>query len=335
MAAPPPAFRPPAALTPLIRTPPRWRAFRPLAAALALAALCTGVLPDLAHAHGPPTPLNFWGAFGRRVGRCQRIIGRAAAVCALRAWDAQRDCMLTTLNGGTCDEGATDAAIEAARLDAVDTVDDGCTDQQALTLVFLGKSEAEQDVIRFCRQLEDAAVSAVFRPLQGDAPASAVVRRCVASASLATTKLLRRSFDSRQQLLDRIAVQSFAPARKQVMLAESTAAIGSHAAALQLGMAGTCSNADFTEVYGWDTPTFLSLIATRADCLAGLTYAQGCTPGPGTPDPENPCPRADGVVCPPLVCGNGMVEADALREEECDDGNLTPGDGCSATCTRE
>jgi cysteine-rich repeat protein len=301
----------------VIRIPTRASAFRPLAGALVLAALCTGLLPDPAHAHGPPTPLNFWGAFGRRVGRCQRIIGRAAALCALRAWDARRECMLTTMQGGTCDEDATDAAIEAARLDAVDTVDDGCTDQQALMLVFLGRFEAEQDVIRFCRQLEDAAASAVFRPLAGDAPASPLVRRCVASAALATTKLLRRSFDARQQLLDRIAVGSFAPARKQAMLAESTTAIGSHAAALRLTTAATCSDGDFTAVYGRDTPTFLSLIASRADCLAGTTYAQG------------------GVVCPSPVCGNGMLEGDALREEECDDGNLTPGDGCSATCAHE
>ena len=301
----------------MIRIPTRWRALRPLTAALVLAALCTVLHADLVHAHGAPTKLDFWGAFGRRVGRCQRIIGRAAAVCALRAWDAQRTCMLTAMNGGTCDEEATDATIEAARLDAVDTVDDGCTNAQALTLVFLGKFEAEQDVIRFCRQLEDAAVSAVFRPLAGNAPAAPVVRRCVASAALATTKLLRHAFDSRQQLLDRIAVGSFAPARKQAMLGASTAAIGGHAETLRLGMTDTCPVEDFIDVYGADTPTFLALIASRADCLAGTTYAQG------------------GVLCPAPVCGNGMVEGNALSEEECDDANLTPGDGCSATCTRE
>jgi cysteine-rich repeat protein len=294
-----------------------WRAFRLLSAALALIALGMTLRPDPAHAHGPPTPLDFWGAFGRRVGRCQRIIGRAAAVCALRAWDAQRACQLTAMNGETCDEDATDAAIEAARLGAVDRVDEGCTDQQALTLVFLGRFEAEQDVIRFCRQLEDAAASAVFLPLQAGTPAPAAARRCVAAAALATTKLLRHSFDSRQQLLDRIALRSFAPARKREMVAASTAAIGRHVGALQAAMAESCSEADFDALYGRDTSTFLSLIASRADCLAGTTYAQG------------------GVVCPPPVCGNGMVEGDALRGEDCDDGNLTPGDGCSATCARE
>jgi cysteine-rich repeat protein len=301
----------------LISIPTNRRAFGLSAATLVVAALVAALPADLAHAHGPPTRLDFWGAFGRRVGRCQRIIGRAAAVCALRAWNAQRACMLTAMDGGSCDEDATDAAIEAARLDAVDTVDDGCTEQQALTLVFLGRFEAEQDVIRFCRQLEAAAVSAVFRPVPEAGRAPPVTRRCVAAAALATTKLLRRSFDSRQRLLDRIAIRSFAPARKQTMLAASTAAVASQTEALQLRIAETCSDADFSAVYGRDTPSFLSTVASRADCLAGTTYAQG------------------GVVCPPPVCGNGMVEGDALRDEECDDGNVTSGDGCSESCMRE
>jgi cysteine-rich repeat protein len=37
-------------------------------------------------------------------------------------------------------------------------------------------------------------------------------------------------------------------------------------------------------------------------------------------------------VCTALpVCGNGVIESG----EECDDDNLTVGDGCSATCTVE
>ena len=112
-------------------------------------------------------------------------------------------------------------------------------------------------------------------------------------------------------------MRPFAPARKQAMVRASTAAIGSHVGALQTRVAETCSEADFTALYGRDIATVLSLIASRADCLAGTTYAQG------------------GVVCPLPVCGNGMVEGDALRDEECDDGNLTPGDGCSAACMWE
>jgi len=44
-------------------------------------------------------------------------------------------------------------------------------------------------------------------------------------------------------------------------------------------------------------------------------------------------PGENGVNCPEdcAVCGNGVLEPG----EECDDGNIAPGDGCSATCTLE
>ena len=84
-------------------------------------------------------------------------------------------------------------------------------------------------------------------------------------------------------------------------------------------MAKGCSNDEFTAAYGRDAATFLGTIASRADCLAGGTYAQG------------------GVVCPLQVCGNGMLEIGSLTQidEECDDGNVIDGDGCSASCMRE
>jgi cysteine-rich repeat protein len=48
-------------------------------------------------------------------------------------------------------------------------------------------------------------------------------------------------------------------------------------------------------------------------------------------------PRASGspptfrLASLPLRCGNGVREGD----EECDDGNLRAGDGCSPFCTKE
>jgi cysteine-rich repeat protein len=281
--------------------------------AVAVAALCGLLIPAALHAHGVPTPLTFWGDFGRRIARCQRVIGRSAAVCGLRAWEARRACRLGTLRGLPCDEDAADAAVEAAHLAAGDAVANGCTEQQVVTLVFLGSYEAQSDVVRFCRELEAAAVSAVFLPVAGSAPPSPQVRACVDGAALATTKLLRRAFDSRQLLLDRIALEPFSPPRKQAMVAASTAAIGRDAATLADAMAPTCSADAFAATYGRSVATFLSQIASRADCLAGQTYAQG------------------GILCPAASCGNAMRESG----EECDDGNQSEGDGCSPTCTRE
>ena len=51
--------------------------------------------------------------------------------------------------------------------------------------------------------------------------------------------------------------------------------------------------------------------------------ANGCPPN--TPPPPPPPPP------PPVTCGNGAIDAG----EQCDDGNTTAGDGCSATCQNE
>jgi cysteine-rich repeat protein len=290
---------------------------RSIAAALLLGALCAVVLhPAPLHAHGMPISLDSWGAWGRRLARCQRVIARNAAVCALRAWEARRACRLSPLHGTPCDEDATDAAIEAARLAAVDAVTPACTDQQARLLLFLDRREAQLDVVTFCRELEDAVDSAVFLPVATDADLPPSARRCVESAALASTKLLRQAFDSRQRLLDRIAQRSLSTPRKHAMIAESDAAIERHSGALELELARACPPGAFAATYGRDPATFLATIANRADCLAGQTYAQG------------------GVICPAPVCGNGMREFRPLAEQS-DDGNLVAGDGCSATCRRE
>ncbi len=57
-----------------------------------------------------------------------------------------------------------------------------------------------------------------------------------------------------------------------------------------------------------------------ATCTVEAGY--GCVPAT-TPPP--------GSVCKKTVCGNGIKEGD----EQCDDGNLIPYDGCSPTCTIE
>lgn len=51
-----------------------------------------------------------------------------------------------------------------------------------------------------------------------------------------------------------------------------------------------------------------------------LTVFSGCNESPPTVEDEGPPPTP--------VCGDGIQAADEL----CDDGNLTPGDGCSAEC---
>lgn len=289
----------------------------PQAAAAALAALVLLAVPSLVRAHGDPASLDVWGApdFSRHTARCQRIIGRSAAVCALRSWQIRRDCWLGALHGTPCNRRAASRAIEPLRIAAVDAVTAGCTDQQTRTLRFNGLDEAFSDVVAFCRQLDEAAESATFLPIFADpAGAAAPAPACVEAAARAATKLLRRSFDSRQRVLDRIALIATPASAKRAMVHDSTAAIAGDSATLEAMLTPRCSPADFAQVYGRDPATFLTQITSRADCLSGQTYAQ------------------DGILCPAAQCANGMVEKPG---EDCDDGNLASGDGCSATCRDE
>ncbi|MDQ3036320.1 MAG: DUF4215 domain-containing protein [Myxococcota bacterium] len=72
--------------------------------------------------------------------------------------------------------------------------------------------------------------------------------------------------------------------------------------------------------------------------LLALASATGCSESHTTGDDAGISVMLDarmlpdGTVVPPgPVCGNGAVEA----MEQCDDGNVLPGDGCGATCVRE
>lgn len=312
-----PPYHPTASVPLHAPSPPKRYGLRHLlAVTLCLSALWVGFSPAPSYAHGAPIELAVWGAWGRRLARCQRIIARNAAACALRAWEARRACRLTTLSGGECDEDATDQVIEAARVEAVDHVGQSCTDQQVQQLMFLNRSEAQLDVVSFCRELEDAVDSAVFLPAQSTATVSPVGLRCIDAASLATTKLLRQAFDSRLSMLDRIAQQSFSPARKTAMVAASSATIAADASRLAQMLSTSCSDDEFVSIYGRGAVTLLGLIAGRADCLSGQAYAQG------------------GIICPAPQCGNGMREFRPVPED-CDDGNAVSGDGCSASCRLE
>jgi cysteine-rich repeat protein len=283
-------------------------------AAAVAAGLALLLAPAALSAHGVPTPLDYWGAFGRRVARCQRVIARNAAVCALRSWNIRSDCRLAQMHGIGCDSNAADAAIESVRTAAINSVGAACNEQQVATLVFLGTYEAESDAVTFCRELEAAAESVVFFPVTyGTTAPSPTAQRCIDATAQATTSLLHTGFESRQRLLDRIALESYSPADKHALLASSTAAIGEAADALAGLVTQSCTPTDFAATYAEDVHTLLAQIATRADCLAGQAYAQG------------------GILCPTPVCGNRMQE----HGEECDDGNQVDGDGCSAQCLRE
>ncbi len=253
---------------------------RPARGARALLLLLTLLVPPGAvYAHGMPIALTFWGDFPLPVANCQRVIGRAAAVCGLRVWRARRDCALAPLRGTACDQAATEAATETARLAAIDDVFGACTAMQLSILQFLDVHEAQTDVIRFCRELDEAATSLVLDPLAGVAPDD--LARCGAPIASATTKLFGMAFRSRQRVLDRIAASAVPARGKLPMVATSTTHIDATAARLAASIAPSCPDERFVAIYGRDAVDVLSAASARADCLAGNAYAQGSPALPG------------------------------------------------------
>jgi cysteine-rich repeat protein len=280
-------------------------------ALVAAVALCIAAAPHRADAHGPPVDLEDWGPFGNSNARCQRYIASSGAVCARRAWQLRRACLESELDGHGCDQTAVSDAIEALRIDAAGQVAANCTANQIMNIIFLSVFDAANDAVTICREVDTAALSAVTLPLPDDAAlATDEVRTCVRATADATTHLLHRAFRSRQWILNRISQKGYAPARKRAMAERSTASIARDVAKLTNAVTSVCPADAFQRTYGRDAETFLTRIASRGDCLAGRTYAQGT------------------IVCPPAECGNGMREPG----ERCDDGNTIAGDGCSSRC---
>lgn len=287
---PPPASRP----------APAWRR------ALLLALLA---LPTAADGHGAPVELAFWGHFPLPVARCQRAIGRAAAVCGLRVWRIRRDCALAPLRASACDPTTADAVVAAARVAALDDVSTACPSAALTTLQFLDLRDAQGDVIRFCRELEAVTASLLLDPLASTPTRHAA---CAARVAWASTRLLASAFRSRQRALDRIASSPLTARAKAAVVSESSAAIARATAALAASVTAGCPDGGVRGLFLRDATDLLSSVGLRADCLAGAAYAQGA------------------IVCPPSVCGNGIPEGG----EDCDDGNTRDGDTCSAGCRR-
>ena len=75
----------------------------------------------------------------------------------------------------------------------------------------------------------------------------------------------------------------------------------------------------------------LTITAPAQVCGNGVVEsAEACDDGAANSDTEADACRTD---CTLPVCGDGVI--DTGKGERCDDGNTTPGDGCSATCGLE
>jgi len=263
-----------------------------------------------ASGHGGRLPFNQWGGFGAGDVQCQRVIARSAAQCAAASWSAQRACESAKIAGEPCDQDATSAIITTARQNALNLVDQNCTERQLIDLQYLGSFDSEADVVNFCRAWQTAAISAVFGPigaLSGPTPAQ---RDCVAAAADATDAAMQFAFRTRRQCMDRIAALPLDAPNRSTLLDVATQRITAGYAAVAARLTTRCNPASFMALYGRTPEAFVTGIGTRADCIGGQFYVQ------------------DLVLCPTSVCGNGIIEPG----EDCDDGNAVDGDACPSTC---
>ena len=222
--------------------------------------------------------------------------------------------IVSLLNGAACDTTATQAAIEQAHTTAQSLVGNACIDVEFTSMGYATIFDMYADVDIFCQELQNAMVSAVYGPAMQRGviqPVDDDTRACIAATTRIATRLLQPAFRTRERFLDLIATTSFPPSQKFALLRHSTMNIQKMEASLQATLKNQCPN--FANIYQRSAATFLSQIGSRADCLSSRTYVQ------------------DYVVCPDSVCGNGIQES----SEQCDDGNITSGDGCSADCQKE
>ena len=267
-----------------------------------------------AAAHLMPIPIAFWGGFDSTAAECQRVVGAVAARCGLTAWSARNACMTAQAGGGQCDVGAADTAVGQAHQDALDTADGVCAGADLTALNFNLSLDVNLDIDTFCNELENAAVSAVYFPaLRANRlqPVDTSTQACMRVTGRTTTTLLAFAFRTIRRTLDRIACEHLTPTQKLDRLAQAAASIAHAEVVLGTRLASMCPA--FSSLYHRDAGAFLTAIGARYMCLAGSTYVQ------------------DAVLCPAAVCGNGIREG----TEQCDDGNLVAGDGCSPSCTVE
>jgi cysteine-rich repeat protein len=265
-----------------------------------------------AYGHGVRLPFAQWGGFNPGAVKCQRIIARSVARCAAAAWAEQRACERAKLVGQLCDPAALNATLEAIRVQALNTIDENCTERQVLDLQYLSSIDVDTDVASFCLAWRVAAVSAVYGPLDALRAPSAAQLACSDAAADAAEGAMQFAFRTRRQCMDRIAAESLSTPNRSALLDDAVQRIGQASAALAARLSARCGAAPFTALYGRTPSVFIAGLGARADCIGGQFYIQ------------------DAVLCPNAVCGNGIIEPG----EDCDDGNTNDGDACPSTCTR-
>ncbi len=280
-----------------------------LSSSIALVSLALWPTPVVAH--GGLQSLEMWGNFRPQAAYCQRIVGAAAASCALQVARLRQDCLEAQAGGLECTESATTAAIAAARRAALDLVDEDCTESTLITIGYTGNFDFQADLVNFCRQWEAVSSSAAFGTVAlGNGALEPGDYECVAATAASVAKLARVIFDTWRTTMNRIAVRAWELESKHTMIDNCSARVENLESDAADALLGRCNPSRFEAIYHRSAAQLIHDVVARANCFPAAFYLQ------------------DKLTCPAPICGNWIIEPG----EECDDGNTVAGDGCDGEC---
>jgi len=277
--------------------------------------MCAPTTPPAASAHLLPPDLPFYGPFTPSSVHCLRSISLATQRCFEQVLSLERQCTDAELAGQGCDTTRRDAQIAAAKQTVQDTVAATCLGGQLTELSFSSTEEAQGDAARACGDQADATMSIAYGPA---APRGALTdldtstaAACMAQTATASQRLLHVGVRWRSSAFNRMATHLIGPSIKRALMRRVDTDTAAAVAVLAAQLADTCPT--FESIYGEDPSTLLTKLRSRGDCVVNGSYVQSVT------------------TCPLPICGNGIKETG----EQCDDGNLANGDGCTSSCTLE
>jgi cysteine-rich repeat protein len=229
---------------------------------------------------------------------------------------ARRTCLDEQIQGESCEVDQVDDFIATWHQRSRDLVTRQCGSFEAAQLNYGSATEMGNDILNVCIDLEDSVISASYLPFLTDAAAAVpgpTAVDCMRAASRAAGRLVRFADRNWRSAFGRMAAHNVPFPAKLGLVERAQERIDRAADKLRAQIEEACPTSEFAELYGRNTGEFLSGIAQRTRCFAGEAFVQAA------------------VICPASVCGNGMRE----RQEQCDDGNSTSGDGCSSACRVE
>jgi hypothetical protein len=261
--------------------PKLWQLILQRSVALIVVLVVLGTASTRVGAHnGARLLLAFWGGFPGAAVPCQRMIAEATGACARRVLWLRDRCQRARLVGGTCDEHATRGAVDAARIHALDQIDELCTDEQTRQLIFLGVIEVQADVTNACRRADNAFAPRVYAPTP---PVDTLQRRCILATSDATMDVVRYALRTWQGIFDRIAARNLSPQRKLMLVDRASSRIATAVVRARATLQQHCTEADFALTYQQDEMQFFAGITREVECVIGASYVQDriqCDPLP-------------------------------------------------------